>query len=267
MNLITVSEGQKEKLEKHLKLGKDLKWSKEVVTDEKIAWLRKARALILMLDPNADKTGSGIVSLTYWYLHDDYHAIEKMTGEPGYLGEVAKRFEGALANFEAAIDCIEVAPESLIGSGSGVEINPYFFKLPETDTENLVFVLMPFSEPWSDRIWGKHIKPTIQGIEVEPALKCKRADDLYGHDVLLDIVSAIKHAKLVVADITSRNPNVFYELGISHCLGRPVILLTQSTDDIPFDLLRFRHIIYEDNSDGYEKLETQLKAATLEILA
>jgi hypothetical protein len=70
----------------------------------------------------------------------------------------------------------------------------------------------------------------------------------------------------VVADITGRNPNVFYELGIAHTYGQRVVLLAQGTEDIPFDLQRFRHILYEDNSDGYKALERGLKGALLEMV-
>ena len=73
-----------------------------------------------------------------------------------------------------------------------------------------------------------------------------------------DIWSGINVAKLVIADITGRNPNVLYELGITHTVGKPFVLLTQSAKDIPFDLNQFRHIIYEDNMEGYETLRSNL---------
>lgn len=76
----------------------------------------------------------------------------------------------------------------------------------------------------------------------------------------------IETSHILIADITTRNPNVFYELGIAHALGQKVILMTQNKDDIPFDLLRFRHIIYEDNSDGYEVLRAGLEGALTEAL-
>jgi len=134
-------------------------------------------------------------------------------------------------------------------------VNPNF-KSRNTKEEDKAFILMPFTLEWSDRIWKKILKPTIESIP----LPVKRADDLYGRDIVEDIWSEILTAKIIIADITARNPNVFYELGIAHTLGKDVILLTQSVDDIPFDLNRYRHIIYQDNFDGYETLKAQLIA-------
>lgn len=109
---------------------------------------------------------------------------------------------------------------------------------------------MPFQEAWSDRIWQRVVLPTLKDLNV----KGVRADDLYGHDVMEDIWEMIMRSEYVITDITGRNANGFYELGIAHALGKKVILLTQSTKDIPFDLHRYRHITYEDNVDGAEVL-------------
>lgn len=142
-------------------------------------------------------------------------------------------------------------------------VNPIFGSRDTRIDPKLLFALMPFKQPWSDRIWEKMIKP----VAGECGLEAKRADDLYGRDIMEDIWSSILAARVIVADITSRNANVFYELGIAHTLGKPVILLTQSEGDIPFDLNRYRHIIYADNLDGYEILTKQLKSTIKEIVS
>jgi hypothetical protein len=139
-------------------------------------------------------------------------------------------------------------------------INPNF-KSRETKEENKIFVLMPFTLDWSDRIWSKILKPTIENLNIP----VKRADDLFGRDIVEDIWKEILTSNIIIADITNRNPNVFYELGIAHTLGKKVILLTQSVDDIPFDLNRYRHIIYQDNLDGYDILKKQV-ASTIETM-
>ncbi|MFF2300693.1 hypothetical protein [Arthrobacter sp. NPDC058127] len=115
-------------------------------------------------------------------------------------------------------------------------------------------VLMPFTEPWSTRIWSRVIRPKLEDLGITAV----RADDLFGHDVMEDIWEMINTSEYVIADITGRNANVFYELGIAHTLGKKVILLTQTTADIPFDLNRYRHIIYQDNIDGTDYLGDQL---------
>lgn len=266
MSALKVSEDQHLAVRGHLQLAADLQLGQGVSQGQKLAWLRKARAILLILDPRASKpAGDGIVSRTYWDLTGDLDRLSKLSALE-YHNELSDRFEAGIASLEAVSTCIEIAPGSLITTELR-SLNPYFFDLPEETDENLVFVLMPFTESWSKRIWESHIKPIIEGIELEPPLECKRADDLYGHDVLLDIVAPVKVARVVVADITSRNPNVFYELGIAHSFARPVVLLTQTVEDIPFDLLRFRHIVYEDNSDGYARLAVQLQGAILEAIA
>jgi hypothetical protein len=127
-------------------------------------------------------------------------------------------------------------------TGRDFQINP-----------KLCFVLMPFSEKWSDRTFRQ-----IKDIVNSKGFLCKRADDLYGPNILVDIWSAINCAEIIIADITSRNPNVFYEIGIAHTIGKKVILLSQSKSDIPFDFLLYRHILYEDNIDGMEYLKKEL---------
>lgn len=124
-------------------------------------------------------------------------------------------------------------------------------------------VLMPFSEGWSDRIWSRVLQPRLVALGFTPI----RADDLYGRDIMEDIWQMILSAEVVLADITGRNANVFYELGLAHALGKEVVLLTQATDDIPFDLNRYRHIVYKDNLDGYDLLTKGLTGALTEVIA
>ena len=141
-------------------------------------------------------------------------------------------------------------------------VKPIYMGIDTRVVEGRCAVLMPFTASWSDRIWNRCIVPDVSALGFDPV----RADDLYGHDVMEDIWSMILSAEVVIADITGRNANVFYELGIAHTLGKSVILLTQTTADIPFDLNRFRHVIYEDNADGYERLRAGLGGALNEVL-
>jgi len=141
-------------------------------------------------------------------------------------------------------------------------VDPIFKSNDTRIDERLLFTIMPFTEKWSDRIWDKILKP----IALDEGMNPIRANDLYGRDIMEDIWQSILKSKIIIADITGRNPNVFYELGIAHTLGKEVILLTQRVEDIPFDLNRYRHIIYEDNYDGYEKLKNELKATIRDII-
>ena len=121
---------------------------------------------------------------------------------------------------------------------------------------------MPFTQNWSDDIWNLVIKEAIISTGLNPI----RADDLYGKDIMEDVWSGILRSRLIIADTTGLNPNVFYELGIAHTLGKDVILLTQDVSDIPFDLNRYRHIIYQNNIQGGEKLKKDLAKAIREVL-
>lgn len=131
--------------------------------------------------------------------------------------------------------------------------------------DNLIFVLMPFTEHWSDYLWKEEIKPIVETID-GLSLICKRADDLFGNDVMQDIYESILTARIIIAEITNRNANVFYELGMAHALGKDVIILSQGKEHIPFDLNRFRHCIYSNDGPGYKKLRDYLPKAIIEIL-
>lgn len=73
-----------------------------------------------------------------------------------------------------------------------------------------------------------------------------RADEIYTPtEIIKDIWAAINNAKVIIAELTTRNPNVMYELGLSHALNKPVVMISQSTDDIPFDLRSLRCILYD----------------------
>lgn len=118
------------------------------------------------------------------------------------------------------------------------------------------FVLMPFDEEFKN-VFDKLIVPALDAAGYD----VKRADsDLDQQNVLKDVVRGIAHADLVVAELTSRNPNVLYELGLSHALRRNTILITQSMEDIPFDLRTYRVIQYSTQFDTAEELSSQLKA-------
>ena len=98
------------------------------------------------------------------------------------------------------------------------------------------FVIMAFDKEF-DAIYSDLIKPSLEKIGYE----VKRADSLLSQqNILKDIVREIASADLIIAELTSLNPNVFYELGIAHALRKPTILLTQSIEELPFDLRSFR---------------------------
>lgn len=143
-----------------------------------------------------------------------------------------------------------------------VKLNPIFRGRDFLIDEDLCFVLIPFREPFL-RLYSDHIKPTLESL----GLRVLKADDLFTPNVIVeDIWEFINRAQVIVADVTGRNPNVFYELGIAHTVGKDVIVFTQSEDDVPFDVGHLRHFRYVDNQIGWEELARTLKEATKAVL-
>jgi len=112
------------------------------------------------------------------------------------------------------------------------------------DAGDTCFVVMPFSEPIGS-YFQKIYEPAIKKAGLLPI----RADaDIFGTGKIIDqIWSGINSAKVLVAELTSRNPNVFYELGLAHALHKPVVLVSSNGEDVPFDLKHIRVIYYDVN--------------------
>lgn len=125
-----------------------------------------------------------------------------------------------------------------------------------------IFVIMPFDNHFIP-IYQDHLKSTANNL----GYSIKRGDDFFSKSsIMADVWSAIVNAKLVIADCTGRNPNVFYELGMAHTLDKPVIMITQNMDDIPFDVRHLRVIEYKYTPRGMSSLENLLKEALEKIL-
>tara|TARA_R110000824_G_scaffold390760_4_gene587615 strand:- start:34548 stop:35660 length:1113 start_codon:yes stop_codon:yes gene_type:complete len=128
----------------------------------------------------------------------------------------------------------EMHIEAVATSSSGKNIRPREF----LDT---CFVMMPFG-PWFDLYYKEIYVPAIKEAGFEPI----RADELFHTgSVVEQIWEQIEKAKLLVADLSGKNPNVFYELGLSHAAKKPVIFTASEVDDVPFDLRHLRVIIYD----------------------
>lgn len=117
-----------------------------------------------------------------------------------------------------------------------------------------VFVLMPFNEDFDD-IYKLGIKEAAK----EVGAYAERVDEqIFNEGILERIFNQISKADVIVADMTGRNPNVFYEVGYAHALGKVVLLLTQKADDIPFDLKHKQHIIYGNGGSKIQSLRSEL---------
>ena len=120
-------------------------------------------------------------------------------------------------------------------------------KAVKVDSGDSCFVMMPFASPHGD-YYSKVYKPAIEKAGLRPV----RADtEIFATGKIMDqIWSGIHAAKVLVAELTTRNPNVFYELGLAHALEKPVVLICGNEMDVPFDLKHIR-VIYYDTSDPF----------------
>lgn len=125
-------------------------------------------------------------------------------------------------------------------------------------TKRFVFVVMSFAREFDD-VYELGIKPACE----EVGLDCARVDEqIFLESILHRIYREIERADIVIAEMTGRNPNVFYETGYAHGLRKPVILITKTADDIPFDLRHYPHVVY-GNSIATLKRELQKRVAVL----
>jgi nucleoside 2-deoxyribosyltransferase len=115
---------------------------------------------------------------------------------------------------------------------------------------------MPFDGDFDD-IYKLGIKQSC----IDAGAYCERVDEqIFEESILERIYNQISKADIVIADMTNRNPNVFYEVGYAHALGKATILLTKNSQDIPFDLKHYPHIIYDNKITKLkEELTTRVK--------
>ncbi|MFN7920816.1 MAG: hypothetical protein U0Q16_12000 [Bryobacteraceae bacterium] len=125
-----------------------------------------------------------------------------------------------------------------------------------------MFVAMQFGQPF-DTLYQEVIFPR----SAQLGLNVVRIDEIAGPGIIFeDIKKRIAEAKIVVAEITAPNQNVFYELGYAHALNKPTILLAQRGKELPFDIRSYRVIFYDDSIGGKPALERDLERHLQAIL-
>ena len=141
------------------------------------------------------------------------------------------------------------------------------------------FVIMPFGDPSvdpvaarkSDSIYTNWIKRAVESIADPDApggqIQCSRADRNHQmRDIIEHIVEALVEADIVIADLTGRNANVFYELGVRHATSVNTILIAESEHEIPFDLRRMRTFFYRYEPNAMLDLQNNIRLAISEII-
>jgi hypothetical protein len=121
-----------------------------------------------------------------------------------------------------------------------------------------VFVVMPFTEPWSDYVFAKLFKPAIE----DAGFTVFRGDSIVRvGDLSTNVWRSITQAGLIVADVSVPNPNVYYEIVLADALGKPAFLFKQQSVTLPADFGGVHYYEYDisDISAGRRKLTVELK--------
>lgn len=128
------------------------------------------------------------------------------------------------------------------------------FRLPATPAVDRLQLsaMMPF-QGFDD------VYQVIRESAEENGMRCDRADTVWATPAIIDdVANLIDSSSIVVIDLTGKNPNVYYELGLAHAWGKDVIMITQNPNDIPFDIRHIRYISYHPNREGLADLRTRL---------
>lgn len=171
--------------------------------------------------------------------------------------EAYARFEQYVADkFPEEGEYVSVGPSDRV-----ITFSPSVFRVPDCNVEyDLVAVMMPFSAEFGQVHNGIRMACEMAN------LRCFRVDDIWEDSTIIqDIFNLIFRSRIVVVDFTGKNPNVMYETGIAHTLGKHVIPISQSQDDVPFDMKHHRFLKYLPNSEGIGVMVTKLAAKLRDI--
>jgi hypothetical protein len=121
-----------------------------------------------------------------------------------------------------------------------------------------VFVVMPFTQVWSNDVFIKMFKPGIE----DAGFAVSRGDSIVRvGDLGTNVWRSITQAGLIVADVSVPNPNVYYEIGLADALGKPVFLFKQDTVTLPADFggVHYYEYVLTELTAGRQRLSTELK--------
>jgi hypothetical protein len=141
-------------------------------------------------------------------------------------------------------------------------VAPKFFGIPELPiVPDLVAVMMPRQKDFS------RVFEAIELACSSACFHCRRGDDLWEDSAAMqDVFNLVFHSGIVVADFTGKSPNVMYEIGMAHTLGKHVVPISQSLDDVPFDLIQHRVLRYSADPDGLLLLQSRLDETLRQIM-
>lgn len=245
------------------------------VTFEKISD-KSACDLVLYYEPqnkytvNAGLTYESPYAIRHFDTKWQYHAF---AGEKGALESKRPYKIEAVVNgsqvslFVDGVEVIKknlpyVLPQSQVGIFCADKSNITIKNFKVTNKKPTAFVVMEFCSPYND-VYSEVIK----NICTDQGLTVFRIDEQKGPGIIIsDINKAIIESKLIIADISPDNPNVFYEIGYAHAYQKPTILIAEKGRTLPFDVSPFRTLFYENTIAGKRKLEEGLKEHIMAIL-
>ncbi len=168
------------------------------------------------------------------------------------LGSIAKVYVNNVLICENVVSIKESLITLRFNSKQELEI----YDLKVNAIKPKIFVVMQFSKEYNE-LFEDVIKP----ISEHAGFECIRADEFYTTTpIIKDIIESISNSTAIIAEITPDNPNVFYEIGYSHAINKPTILLCdRKREKLPFDLSSFRTLFYENTIAGKKKVEESLK--------
>ncbi|EIV8497302.1 nucleoside 2-deoxyribosyltransferase [Vibrio vulnificus] len=129
-------------------------------------------------------------------------------------------------------------------------------KEEDLSEKDFVFVLTPFHSKF-DGVYDE-----IKNVCDKADIRCIRGDEQnFKGDIFSHVLKNIVQAKVVIANLSGRNPNVLYELGIAHALDKTTILVSNMLDELPADIKSKRIVVYKDVGDLEERLPVELLKA------
>jgi len=203
-----------------------------------------------------------------WRLLDSAGLLSNLTKDKAYDIKVSVSGQSIRLTVDEVEVLTTVLPSPMEATGFGLYAwDDASIDFAETNVERSVpqiFVIMPFSEPF-DTLYRDVIFPVARNLGFEVI----RVDEIVGPGLIIeDIQRQVEGAHAVVAEISTQNPNVFYELGYAHALRKPAILLVRRQEGqvMPFDIRAYRAIFYDDSIGGKKSVEKNLEQHLRAIL-
>jgi hypothetical protein len=132
--------------------------------------------------------------------------------------------------------------------------------------EKTAFVIMPFSktESCTELVWTDIFENIFRPAFEDCGYRCERASTSVG-SLIKSIITQLRSSWIVLADLTDRNANVFYELGVRHSLCRRTILVAQKDDHVPSDLRGFWWLTYQNTARGASDFKKEIRRLVTDI--